>query len=159
MRAAVAGRPIGHSLSPRLHRAAYAALGLDWSYEALDCGAAELGALLGQVRAAAAEWAGLSLTMPLKEAVLRHLDVVATDLGAVNTVLVGPDGRLTGENTDVDGIRAGLVELLGSGRPLERAAVLGAGGTARAALAALASLGAGVGEVGLYARDADRGET
>lgn len=134
--AAVLGSPVAHSLSPVLHRAAYADLGLDWTYDARECTAAGLPAVLAAARADGA-FGGFSLTMPLKEAVLPLVDAIATDLGAVNTVVPGPEG-LRGSNTDVDGVLAALGELApGPGR----AAVLGAGGTARAAVAALHRLG------------------
>ncbi len=133
------GRPIGHSLSPRLHRAAYAALGLDWAYDAVDCGEGELPALLDGLDAS---WAGLSLTMPLKQAVLPLLDEVsalAREVAAANTVVLR-DGRRSGYNTDVHGIVAALREAGVSSA--ERPVVLGGGATARSALAALAELGA-----------------
>jgi len=136
----VLGRPIAHSLSPRLHRAAYAALGLDWTYDAVDCGEAELPALLDGLDAS---WAGLSLTMPLKQAVLPLLDEVsllARDVAAANTVVLR-DGRRSGANTDVAGVVAALREAGVTGA--ERPVVLGGGATARSALAALARLGAG----------------
>ncbi|MDQ6649775.1 MAG: shikimate dehydrogenase [Actinomycetota bacterium] len=129
------GSPIAHSLSPVLHRAAYAELGLDWAYRAVECTEPELAATLDRL-GADPSYAGLSLTMPLKTAVLALLDDVedlATKVGAVNTVLLGT--RRRGLNTDVAGIAAALDEL-GVLRP-ERSVVLGAGGTARAALAAL----------------------
>jgi len=135
----VLGRPIAHSLSPRLHRAAYAALGLDWTYDAVDCGEADLPALLDGLDAS---WAGLSLTMPLKQAVLPLLDEVselARQVAAANTVLLR-DGRRTGHNTDVHGIVAAL--RAAGVTAAERPVVLGGGATARSALAALASLGA-----------------
>jgi shikimate dehydrogenase len=140
-RAAVLGRPVEHSLSPVLHRAAYAALGLDWTYEAIDCGAGELAAVL----AARADWAGFSCTMPLKHAVLSVADEtspLAAAVGAANTVLPRPAGGWRADNTDVAGIVAALAE----GGAVERAragrvVVLGAGGTAQAAVAALAQVG------------------
>src|SRR5689334_11567372 len=98
-RAAVLGSPVGHSLSPALHAVAYRALGLDWDYTAIECDEAGLPALLAGVRADPS-WVGLSLTMPLKRAVLPLLDEVdpaAAVLGAVNTVTVR-DGRLAGFN-------------------------------------------------------------
>jgi len=74
MKAAVLGAPIAHSLSPVLHRAAYRALGLTgWSYEAIECDTARLPAVLG---GCGPQWAGLSLTMPLKRAVLPLLDEI-----------------------------------------------------------------------------------
>jgi shikimate dehydrogenase len=134
----VLGRPIAHSLSPSLHRAAYAALGLDWRYDAVDVGEPELPGFLD---ALGSEWAGLSLTMPLKTAVLPLLDEVsdlARDVAAANTVLLRDGGR-HGDNTDVPGIVAALAER--GITTVSRAVVLGSGATARSALAALAVLG------------------
>jgi len=74
MKAAILGKPIAHSLSPVLHRAAYAALGLaDWTYELVECDERGLAAY---VESRGQEWAGLSLTMPLKRTVLPLLDHV-----------------------------------------------------------------------------------
>lgn len=138
-RAAVLGSPIAHSLSPVLHRAAYAAMGLDaWSYDAVECGEDELAALLDGL---GPEWAGLSLTMPLKRVALRLVDTVsdlAVTVGGANTILFR-DGRRHGENTDVYGIEAALAEA-GVKAPAS-ALVLGGGATAASALAALAGLG------------------
>jgi shikimate dehydrogenase len=135
-RAAVLGSPIGHSLSPVLHRAAYSALGLtDWSYDAVECDEEGLGPFLAGL---GPQWAGLSLTMPLKRAVLRRVTTVsdlAREVGAANTVLLSPAGRHA-DNTDV----GGLVDALAGADPSD-AVVLGAGGTAAAALAAIRELG------------------
>lgn len=136
-RAAVLGRPIAHSLSPVLHTAAYAALGLPWVYSAVDCGIDEL----PQVLAERAGWAGFSCTMPLKRAVLSVADdasALARAVGAGNTLVPRPGGGWRAENTDVAGIVAALGE--GMVRPQE-VVLLGAGGTAQAAVAALAELG------------------
>lgn len=142
-RAAVLGSPVTHSLSPVLHRAAYAALGLlDWRYEAITCAERDLPALVDGL---GPEWAGLSLTMPLKRVALEVADEVsplAAATGAANTlVLTGAGTRRhrRADNTDVPGIVGALHEA-GLDR-VGRAVVLGAGGTARAALAALAELG------------------
>ena len=138
MRAAVLGRPIAHSLSPVLHRAAYAALGLDWTYDAVEVGAEDLPAFLEQL---GADWAGLSLTMPLKQAVLPLLDScseLAMAVAAANTV-VFEAGRRRGHNTDVVGIVVALREA--GVTTVESPVVLGGGATARSALAALAELG------------------
>lgn len=93
-RAAVLGSPIAHSLSPVLHRAAYAELGLaDWTYDHFDVDEA---ALPGFLEGLGPEWAGLSLTMPLKRAVIPLLDSVsetAASVDAVNTVVLTEDGR------------------------------------------------------------------
>jgi shikimate dehydrogenase len=148
-RAAVLGKPIAHSLSPVIHNAGYAAAGLtSWSYEAHECGEAELA---GLVAGLGPQWAGLSLTMPLKEEALRVADTVsarAAALGAANTLVRAPEGTWWAENTDAPGMVDALREA-GVGR-VEQVAVLGAGGTARAALGAAAELGASL--VTVYAR-------
>lgn len=143
-RAAVLGHPIGHSLSPVLHRAAYEALGLpQWRYDAIDVDEPELAAFLASC---VSGWSGWSLTMPLKRAVrpllVRESDL-ARQVGAVNTVLVAPDG-LEGFNTDVHGIVEAFGERGVTAPPsgqTRRATVLGGGATAASALAALAELG------------------
>ncbi|GGS77484.1 shikimate 5-dehydrogenase [Planobispora rosea] len=155
-RAAVLGSPIAHSLSPYLHRAAYAGLGLDgWSYEAIECDEAGLAALLDGLGPG---WAGLSLTMPLKRAVLPLLDEVselAVEVGGANTV-VFRDGARYGDNTDVYGIVRALAEA-GVAAP-RSATVLGGGATAASTLAALRELG--LGGATLVVRDPARaGET
>jgi shikimate dehydrogenase len=145
VKAAVLGSPIAHSLSPVLHRAAYQALGLaDWSYQAIECDEAGLPGLLA---GCGPDWAGLSLTMPLKRAVLPLLDrsdPVAAQAGAANTVIFG-DGRRSGYNTDVPGMIAALAGagLAGGGLAGDRcsALILGAGATACSALAAARGLG------------------
>jgi shikimate dehydrogenase len=136
--AAVLGSPIAHSLSPALHRAAYAALGLDWTYQAVECTADELPTFFAGLDAS---WRGLSLTMPLKQAVLTQLDArdeLVDLVQAANTVVI-TDGRRVGWNTDVPGMAAALAGV-GVGN-LGFATVLGGGATARSALAAFAELG------------------
>ncbi len=139
-RAAVLGRPVGHSLSPVLHRAAYADLGLtDWTYEALDIGPADLPVLLAGLDA---EWRGFSVTMPCKQAAVAVADDVDTLprlLGAANTLVRTPSGWRA-ENTDVTGV--GMALQLAGVEAVGHAAILGNGGTASAAAVALASLGA-----------------
>ena len=91
-RAAVLGSPIAHSLSPVLHRAAYAQLGLDWTYDAIEVDSA---GLAGFLAGCGPEWAGLSLTMPLKRAVLPLLDSASelvSVVGGANTVVFGRRG-------------------------------------------------------------------
>lgn len=152
-RAAVLGSPIGHSLSPALHRAAYAELGLDtWTYDAFDVDEAGIAGFLAGLDG---RWAGLSLTMPLKRAVIPLLDgmsATAASVEAVNTVVFTEDGRRVGDNTDVPGMIAALAER-GVGR-VDTAAVLGAGATASSALAALARVCRG--EVTAYVRSEAR---
>ncbi|MCM3885861.1 shikimate dehydrogenase, partial [Frankia sp. R82] len=131
------GAPVGHSLSPVLHGAAYDRLGLAVRYTAIHCEAAGLPAMLDRIRVEPG-WLGLSLTMPLKTVVLDLLDDIdptAAVIGAVNTVVVGADGRLYGDNTDVAGIAAALRRVTGGRRP-SQPLIVGAGGTARAAVAA-----------------------
>lgn len=138
-RAAVLGKPIAHSLSPVIHNAGYAAAGLDgWSYTAIECAESELPALVAGL---GPEWAGLSLTMPLKEVALTvaaEAAPVAATIGAANTLVHRPDGSWYADNTDVTGMVAVLTEAgVTEGA---RIALLGGGGTARAALAAAATL-------------------
>ncbi|WP_406150697.1 shikimate dehydrogenase [Streptomyces sp. NBC_01012] len=141
-RAAVLGSPIAHSLSPVLHRAAYAELGLDhWSYERFDVDEAALPGFIGGLDSS---WAGLSLTMPLKRAVIPLLDSLsdtAASVETVNTVVLTEDGRRLGDNTDIPGMVAALRER--GVEKVESAAVLGAGATASSALAALSAICAG----------------
>jgi shikimate dehydrogenase len=142
-RLAVLGSPIGHSRSPLLHRAAYAALGLDWEYDAIDMVEDGLADFLASRDGA---WLGLSLTMPLKRTVLALLDTrdEFTELtGGANTVLFDDErGRrvLRGFNTDVRGVTAAFREA-GVER-LETVRILGSGATAASVLAAVGSLGA-----------------
>jgi shikimate dehydrogenase len=153
MRCAVLGRPVAHSLSPAMHRAAYAWLRLDWTYDALDVGEDELPAFVSGLDDS---WRGLSLTMPLKRAVLPLLDEVspvAAQAGAANTVLF-ERGRMRGDNTDVPGVVNALHEA-GCTR-VNRAVVVGAGATASSTLIALQQLG--VADVLVLARDPDRAE-
>jgi shikimate dehydrogenase len=139
-RAGVLGSPVAHSLSPALHRAAYRELHLaGWSYDAIECNEQGLPALLD---ALGPEWAGLSLTMPLKRAVLPLLDYtepLAAEVGAANTVVFA-DGQRRGFNTDVGGIVTALSEA--GIKPEGNVVVLGNGATACSALAGLRRLGA-----------------
>jgi shikimate-5-dehydrogenase len=157
MKAAVLGSPIAHSLSPVLHRAAYRALGLTgWTYQAIECD--ETG-LPGRLAGCGPDWAGLSLTMPLKRAVLPLLDRIeplAAEVGAANTVVFA-GGRRHGHNTDVPGAIAALAEQGVTATFLTPGAsvlILGAGATACSALAAMRGLG--IGEVTVAARDPAR---
>lgn len=141
MRAAVLGSPVAHSLSPVLHRAAYAHLGLRWRYDAIECAESQLA---GFVASLTSDWAGLSLTMPLKAAVLPlvdEVDEVSRRAAAANT-LVLHEGRRYAANTDVPGMVAALAEQ--GVAPVDEsacAAVLGSGATARSAVVSLAQAG------------------
>ncbi len=137
MKAAVLGSPIAHSLSPALHRAGYAALGLDWTYDRFELTADQLPAFVAGLDD---DWRGLSLTMPLKVACLEVADQVtplAQRAGAGNTLVRTAEGWLA-DNTDIPGLVAAL---LPSWHGWTRAAILGAGATARSAVLALERLG------------------
>lgn len=129
------GHPVSHSLSPRLHAAALESTGLAGSYEAIDCpDVVALEARIDELRAG--RWSGFNVTLPYKREAALRCDVLegeARVLGVANTLLVR-DGQLIGHNTDV----AGLVHAIGYRWPLlpinGPAAVLGAGGAARAAV-------------------------
>ena len=133
------GSPIAHSLSPALHRAAYAELGLDWTYDRFEVGEADLA---GFVADCDTSWRGLSLTMPLKVAALAlgEVDPLARQAEAANTLVFEADGTRRLHNTDVGGLvwalrRAGATSL-------PRVTVLGAGATARSSLLSVSRLGA-----------------
>jgi shikimate dehydrogenase len=135
------GSPVAHSLSPALHNAAFAALGIDAHYEALDVAPHEVGAVVGSLRVP--DCYGANVTAPHKRAVMPYLDVVdeeALALGAVNTI-VNRNGRLLGGNTDAKGL-ARWMRLSGIDPAGGAAVVLGAGGAARSSVSALADLGA-----------------
>ncbi len=156
-RAGVRGAPIEHSLSPVLHQAAYRQLGLtEWSYDRMRLEADELAA---HVAGLDDSWRGLSLTMPLKEAafeVVHTATALSRLVGAINTVVRDEHGW-SGHNTDVHGIVAALLAAGLAPRAGLSAAVVGAGATARSALAALAELG--VRQVRVMVRDTVRPET
>lgn len=140
-RAAVLGSPISHTRSPDMHRAAYAELGLDWTYDAIECNDRDFAAFFAGLDE---QWRGLSLTMPLKEVVLdvvEDVDDRARQAHSANTVWRTADSsswRAT--NTDIPGICSALGDV-GVDR-LERVRILGAGATARSAVAAVAEMGA-----------------
>jgi len=142
LRCAVVGDPVGHSMSPRMHAAAYRALGLDGTYEAIRATPQELPAVVARLRTG--DLSGLNVTIPHKRRILDLVDEVdasARVVGAANTLVRGPDGQIVAHNTDV---RAIAVELKGLARDLppeewKRAhtLVLGTGATARSAVVAL----------------------
>jgi 3-dehydroquinate dehydratase/shikimate dehydrogenase len=162
----VIGCPIAHSMSPAIHNAAFAAAGMDACYVPLlvqpgqDDFRRFMDALLER------PWMdcrGLSVTIPHKEHALRYVgadncDSLAVRIGAVNTITIAPDGTLAGDNTDY----AGAIDSLVAGMAIiredlagRRAAVLGAGGVARAIVAGLVHYGC---EVTVYNRTAERGQ-
>ena len=160
-RCGVLGHPVGHSLSPTLHRAAYRQLGIDdrYSYDLQDVDRHQIGAVVDRLDA---HWSGLSVTMPLKQEVIEHLDLLAPTARlthSVNTVVVlpggpgllggeldagprpaGRPGLLMGANTDVYGIVATVREALGD-QDLHRGVIIGGRATASSALVAMRQLG------------------
>jgi shikimate dehydrogenase len=147
-KAGVLGSPVAHSRSPQLHLAAYRALGLaDWTYDRIECDAEELPGFVGGL---GPEWVGLSVTKPGKFAALRFADEHtprAEQVGSANT-LVRTRSGWRADNTDVDGVAGALGPLSG------RALVCGSGGTAPAAVVALAEHG--VAGITVVARDPDK---
>lgn len=135
-RLVLVGHPVAHSLSPALQNAALRHAGLQLEYEAIDVPPAELDAVIPRLIAARA---GGNVTIPHKEAMASRctrLDAIAQRVGAINTFRIGADGELEGTNTDVGGFDA-LARGVGALRAGARVAVLGAGGSAAAVLAAL----------------------
>ena len=152
-RLAVLGSPISHSKSPAIHRAAYAALGLDWQYDAIEVTGEALGEFVGSRDES---WRGLSLTMPLKRDVLPLLDwrdPVVDLVGGANTVLFAEDGA-RGFNTDVYGVERSFRDA--GVASLATVHVLGAGATAASVIAGVARLGAT--RVSVSARTAAKAE-
>lgn len=150
-RAGVLGSPIAHSRSPQLHLAAYRALGLsDWTYDRIECTAAQLPSV---VSGFGPEWVGVSVTMPGKLAALQFAEQRTDRAGLVGTAntLVRTDTGWLADNTDVDGVAGALGTAVGPGA---RAVVVGSGGTAPAAVVALAELG--VAELAVTARSSER---
>lgn len=150
----VIGDPVGHSLSPYIHNAAFADSGIDAvfvPFQVSDLHAFMNQMVLPKTREVELNLAGFAVTMPHKQAIMRYLDTVdgtASDIGAVNTVSI-KDGVLHGHNTDVQGFIAPLKSALGDLTGL-RAAVLGAGGAARACVYGLTREGA---DAAFFARD------
>jgi len=141
VKAAVLGKPISHSKSPQLHRAAYRLLGVDLDYQRLELDPADAPDFAARLRAGG--WAGCSVTMPLKDVFISHMDSVTdlvTTTGALNTIVVHPDGTLHGQNTDVYGIVRAFADA-GIGHT-GTGTILGAGNTALAAVQALHQMGA-----------------
>ena len=142
--AAVIGSPISHSLSPAIHNAAFVAAQRNGEYIAVECGLNDVDATMSNLQSAGL--VGLSVTMPLKEAVIDCLDFVTPDadfLNAVNCISFGPTGSV-GHNTDGDGCCDALVEQGGARLRGATVVLLGAGGTARSIALALVRRGAHV---------------
>lgn len=143
-RLGVLGKPISHSKSPLIHRAAYGLLELPWTYDAFEVDAEQLEGFLAEL---GPEWRGLSLTMPLKEEaarIARVVDPVAAESGVANTLLrladdASGNAQWAGFNTDVAGLARPIAR---AGLDASRTVVLGAGATAVSAVLAARSLGA-----------------
>lgn len=136
--AGVIGHPVAHSLSPALHNAGFASLGLDWAYCAFDVTPGAADGALAAMRTLGL--GGLSVTMPHKEDVAAAVDVLdpaAAALRSVNTVVALQDGRLAGHSTDGDGF---VASMSAAGHPIDgrHVGVLGAGAAARSIVEALA---------------------
>lgn len=148
--AAVIGSPVGHSLSPAIHNAAFSELGVDWSFAAFDVAAGGASAALAAMKALGI--GGYAVTTPLKQemaAAVDRVDAAAEQLGSVNTVVLNDDGSTFGTSTDGDGFVASLrhhhIDLAG-----KRTVVLGAGGAGRSIVEALGR--AGVAEIAIVNR-------
>ncbi|MDH5748908.1 MAG: shikimate dehydrogenase [Rhodospirillales bacterium] len=160
IKAGVMGWPVGHSLSPRLHGYWLKQYGINGTYQAIAVRPEDLGDALNNLKRD--DFAGVNLTVPHKEAALAHMDEVtdaARRIGAVNTVVLTPEGGLAGSNTDGFGFMENLKAALSSRRVSWRvdsgpAVVVGAGGAARAIVCALVD--AGVGELRLINRSEGR---
>ncbi len=151
------GWPVSHSVSPAMHNAAFAHLGLDWRYVPFPVApepASRVGEAVLGLRALGLR--GANVTVPHKQAVMAHLDRLtpaAQAIGAVNTILLDAEGALVGDNTDAPGFVADLREH-GVEVPGRRVLVLGAGGSARAVAYGLAAAGAS--QITLVNRSVDR---
>lgn len=152
MKVFLLGQDISYSRSPDMHRAAFGAVGLDWTYELLDVPSAELPAAVNRLRQP--DVAGANVTIPHKQAVMQHMDAIdpeAVRARAVNTI-VRDGGRLFGSNTDIEAIRSAIASV-GVEPKGAKAVIFGAGGSARAAAVALE--GAHLTFVSRHPQDAD----
>ncbi len=144
-RVGLIGWPVAHSISPAMFNAAFAALGMNWRYDAYPLRPDELATGLRRLQAEGV--CGLNVTVPHKRAVIDLLDAIRPEarlIGAVNTILpVAENGQIRweGTNTDADGFHHDLLNLVGPPEPGAAALILGAGGAARAAAFVLARQG------------------
>lgn len=139
MKFALLGNPVSHSKSPRMHKAAYDALHLPHSYEAIAAEDAEIPSLVQKLRDGTYD--GFNVTIPHKRRVLEYVDFIdrsASLVGAANTLVRDAQGRIVAHNTDVAALAQELAELKPSLAPGASGLVLGTGGAARSAVAALA---------------------
>jgi shikimate dehydrogenase len=150
---AVLGDPIEHSLSPKIHQAAYDALGLDWQYSRIQVSEEGLALILENQ---AQYFAGFSLTMPLKEELFKlavelgwHIDSDALSLRSANTLVLDASGQKTVANTDLAGAKRTIGDLPAS---IESAAILGSGATARTLGLAIAQTFSNLRELTVFSR-------
>jgi shikimate dehydrogenase len=150
---AVLGDPVEHSLSPIIHQAAYAALGLDWQYSRIQMSEEGLALFLEEQ---AHHFAGFSLTMPLKEELFKlavefgwHIESDALSLRSANTLVLDASGQKTVANTDLAGAKLTIGDLPAS---IESAAILGSGATARTLALAIAHKFSNLRELTVFSR-------
>ena len=156
LQAGIFGYPIGHSISPAMHNAAFKHHGIDAVYEAWETAPEDLGVGVAALRSE--DYLGANVTVPHKQAVMEHLDEIdelAARIGAVNTI-VNQSGRLTGFNTDALGFISSLRGEAGVNVSGLKVVLIGAGGAARAAAYALADARAG--ELTIGNRTVERAE-
>jgi shikimate dehydrogenase len=152
VRFALIGDPVAHSKSPAMHAAAYRALGMEHTYEAIRCDASDLAAIVARVRSGDLD--GVNVTVPHKQRILDHVDSVdasAIACGAANTLARQRDGTVRAYNTDAPALAKEIRALAGRTLHGATAIVLGSGGAARAAIAACA-IDLGVASVVVRAR-------
>jgi shikimate dehydrogenase len=150
------GWPLGHSVSPAMHNAAFQALGLDGRYEALPVPPEQVADLVSSLHDRG--FRGVNVTIPHKQAVMPLMDELsdaAQRIGAVNTIIVEPDGRLRGDNTDWLGFMHPLDER-GFDLAGKFVLLLGAGGAARAVVYALVQRN--IARLAVWNRNPDRAE-
>lgn len=158
--AAVLGSPIAHSKSPGIHRAAYRYLNAPITYERIELAETQADAFmesLDQRYGSTRQLAGFSVTMPLKSVMVPHMARVSklvADLGVLNTIVFDQHGQAHGYNTDVEGVRRALIQAGFEADSGGTMGILGAGGTATAAVAAAADMG--LERVVLYVRNPQR---
>ena len=154
----IIGDPVEHSLSPLMHNTAFDELKLPAEYKLFPVQPDELDAFLKGLKEHDSPVFGLNVTIPYKEKVISYLDNItpfAQKIGAVNTVVINPQRKLIGYNTDAPGFLAHLVEL-GFKTKDKRIAVLGAGGSARSILATLCMIPERPQSVRIYNRSGER---
>lgn len=154
--AAVIGKPIAHSLSPLIHNTAFKQDKLNWNYHAIEVSKEQLKNCISEVRSQKIR--GLSVTMPLKEIIIPHLDGLtetASKLNAVNCVFWDGD-NLLGDNTDGEGFVRALKSEINDSLDGKSFAIIGSGGAARSVINSLSEME--VGEIVITNRNESRAE-